>query len=56
MYNLEKVQRIGAQTVVLASGAVALKVVEAEAYLGNTTTRLQRKVWKGGYRSGTGRE
>jgi hypothetical protein len=41
---MERVQRIGAQTVVLVSKAVALKVAEAEACLEDTTTRLQRKV------------
>jgi hypothetical protein len=42
--NMERVQRIGAQAIVLASKAVALKVAEAEACLEDTTTRLQRKV------------
>lgn len=42
--NMERVQRIGARAVVLASKATALKAAQAEAGFEDTSTRLQRKV------------
>lgn len=42
--HMERVQRIGARAVVLASKATALKAAQAEAGFEDTSTRLQRKV------------
>jgi hypothetical protein len=41
---LEKIQRLGARGILRAWNAASLPVLEAEAYLENTRTRLDRKV------------
>jgi len=42
--NMEKVQRIGAQAIILSFRATALTVAQAEAGIESTVARLQRKV------------
>jgi hypothetical protein len=44
LHDMEKVQRIGAQAVVLAFRPTSLQVAQAEASLLDTSSRLQRKV------------
>ena len=42
--DMEKVQRIGAQAIILSFRATALAVAQAEASIETTVDRLQRKV------------
>jgi hypothetical protein len=52
--NMEKVQRIGAQAIILSFRATALTVAQAEAGIESTVARLQRKVANHLVRVGTG--